>query len=482
VALSIREVFILYVAWSCLLGSLLLGWIVYGIERGAGGSAAYVDCLFHVASAASSTGLITLDTSALQAGSNAVIFLSMLVFANTLLVTQVPVVLRICRVRASIAARDAAAQELAAREAALGAAGAAAAAAAEQAEAEKRAAAMIEMSNVTVVVSRSPRARLKFTAASATGASDMESPRAHARAYASKRSPSLGGGAGALPPANALVQPAPAAQPPEAAPAMAAPDADVAKYAADVAAHERHKARLAAFLAQHDYLGYYWCIALALLYYCTIVFAGFVAFCAWGAASASARALLERNATPAGSTSLPWFAAYHSLSLFTNTGMIMIPDNMVQFGRDKFFVVTSGVIAVLGFSLYPLGFRVFVMVAHAALPARWKAHKAAVGDLLAHPRKYTSHLFSANGTIALTLASIGAQVLLFAVFLASDFNSAYFITTFPRPEDRAMNGWFSSVMVCVCRWLCGASQSPAEPRCTPRTNTPPPPRLSFLTL
>ena len=100
VHLSIRDTFILYVGWSCFLGSLLLGLIVYGIERGAGGSVAYVDCLFHVASAVSSTGLITLDTSALQRGSNGVIFLSMLVFANTLLVTQVPVVLRICRVRA----------------------------------------------------------------------------------------------------------------------------------------------------------------------------------------------------------------------------------------------------------------------------------------------------------------------------------------------------------------------------------------------
>jgi hypothetical protein len=438
VHLSIRDTFILYVGWSCFLGSLLLGLIVYGIERGAGGSVAYVDCLFHVASAVSSTGLITLDTSALQRGSNGVIFLSMLVFANTLLVTQVPVVLRICRVRASIAARDATARALAARGAALGAAGADLGAAAELDEAQKRTrAAMIALSDATVVeAARGRQSRMKMPFAkrpptsASSGANDSQA----------------GEGTGAALTLDALVI-TPSSPPHGPSPPL--PDAGLAEYAVDAAAHARHSAALASFLAQPDFLGYHWCLALALLYYVTIVLAGFVAFCSWGAASASARALLERNATPAGGTSLPWFAAYHSLSLFTNTGMMMISDNMVQFALDTFFVVTSGVIAALGFSLYPLGLRVFVTAVHAALPACWITHKAAVGDLLAHPRKYTSHLFSASGTLALTLASIGAQALLFAVFLGCDFNSEYFTNKFPHPKDRAMNGWFFSVMVCV---------------------------------
>ena len=100
VRLSIRDTYVLYVAWSCLLLSLVAGGILCGVERGAGSSPAYVDCLFQVASAVSSTGLIVLDTSQLQAGSHAILFLSMALCANTLLVTQVPVVLRILRERA----------------------------------------------------------------------------------------------------------------------------------------------------------------------------------------------------------------------------------------------------------------------------------------------------------------------------------------------------------------------------------------------
>ena len=420
-SLTIRDTYILYVAYSCLFGMLILGGVFFGIERSAGAAPAFVDCLFHVASAMSSTGLITLDTSTLQAGSNVIIFFSMLVFANTLIVTQVPVVLRILRVRASRAACDAEAARLAAVK--------------KQLDEETLKQARVAIREV---------ARAGVDSVLELGRSDQftMAPKA---------------AAGSRPPLHQSMftrggqQKEPQAPPPtsdsgsERLPAIPTFPLAVTDFLAAEGAHEAHKRELDAFLERPDYCGYFWCFGLGIAYYFTIVFAGFVCFCAWGAASASARALLAKNATPTGSTSLPWFSAYHSLSLFTNTGMMMVADNMVQFGRDPFFVVTSGVIAALGFSYYPLGFRVFVRAVHAVLPSG--SHKDAVGHLFAHPRKFTTHLFSEGGTWTLTVMSLATQAVLFAVYLGCDFDADYFMGLFPRADIRAMNGWFSSLMV-----------------------------------
>jgi len=448
VRLSIRDTYVLYVAWSCLLLSLVAGGILCGVERGAGSSPAYVDCLFQVASAVSSTGLIVLDTSQLQAGSHAILFLSMALCANTLLVTQVPVVLRILRVRASRAAAAASAAALAARHAALEAAGQAAAAeaaaAAAQQERAQREAQLVDLGALTMrVAPRSTRGALPaaFSGTAAGASSDGCAPPQPAPPSPPPSPPARAppeGRAFSADPAKELA----------AVEAGGCDEAAVAAYLAAKAAHEAHARALAAFLAGPELLGYHWCLFLGVGYYLIIVGAGFVAFCGWGAASASARALLERNATPAGGTGqLAWFSLFHSLSLFTNSGFMMVADNMVQFGRDTFFVVASGVVAALGFSYYPLGFRLFVRAAHAALPRRWAAHRAAVADLLAHPRKYTTHLFSVQGTWALVYMSLATQALLFSVFLVFEFNADYFTGMFPRSEDRAMNGWFASLMV-----------------------------------
>ena len=82
---SVRSAYILFCAFYCLAWGLIGGAVMYAIELGAGTPRPYVDTLFTIASAASSTGLTSLDTSTLQLGSNVVIAVTMLLCANTLL-------------------------------------------------------------------------------------------------------------------------------------------------------------------------------------------------------------------------------------------------------------------------------------------------------------------------------------------------------------------------------------------------------------
>jgi hypothetical protein len=336
VRVSIRDAYVLYVAWSCLAGMLVFGAVVFGIERGAGTPRTFIDCLFHVASAVSSTGLITLDTSTLQAGSNVVIFLSMLVFANTLLITQVPVVLRILRVRASRAAAGARRTALDTARAALAAPPHALDAATLDAAPERSPAFGLVISEVAAGNASTLRMAPRQVGAAPAAARTLSSVFAGSP---TKRSPTKRGGTQFLQ-TDAVVRAC-------AASGMSPATAALLDQYRDARAEDaRLSGALESFLAGPDFLGYHWCLALGVGYYALIVLSGFVCICAWGAASASARALLASN----GNVSLPWFSAYHVVSLFTNTGLMLITDNMIQFGRDKFFVVTSGVIASLGFS------------------------------------------------------------------------------------------------------------------------------------
>jgi len=94
---TVRSAYIQFVAFYCLIGSFIFGGAMYAIEENAGTNRSFVDCLFTMASAASSTGLLVLDTSILQVGSKALIGFVMFAWANTLLIAAVPMLFRICR-------------------------------------------------------------------------------------------------------------------------------------------------------------------------------------------------------------------------------------------------------------------------------------------------------------------------------------------------------------------------------------------------
>ena len=103
---SVRNAYIVFCALYCLVWSLVGGAVMYAIELYGGTPRPYVDTLFTIASAASSTGLTTLDTSTLRLGSNIVIAVTMLCCANTLLISAVPALFRLCRLRAARARCD----------------------------------------------------------------------------------------------------------------------------------------------------------------------------------------------------------------------------------------------------------------------------------------------------------------------------------------------------------------------------------------
>jgi Trk-type K+ transport system membrane component len=98
---SVRSAYIQFVALFCLIPSFILGGVMYAIEDREGTPRSFVDCLFTMASAASSTGLLVLDTSILQVGSKALIGVVMFGWSNTLLIAAAPMLFRICRLRAA---------------------------------------------------------------------------------------------------------------------------------------------------------------------------------------------------------------------------------------------------------------------------------------------------------------------------------------------------------------------------------------------
>lgn len=74
--------------------SFVASLIIWGIERNSSSvNAEYVDCLFLAVSAATQTGLVTLDTSVLHGGSQAVLFIEFL-FCSLVTMSQFSVWVR----------------------------------------------------------------------------------------------------------------------------------------------------------------------------------------------------------------------------------------------------------------------------------------------------------------------------------------------------------------------------------------------------
>jgi len=543
---SVRHAYIIFCALYCLIWGLIGGAALYAVELGAGTPRSYVDTLFTVASAASSTGLITLDTSTLQLGSNIIIAVTMLFCANTLLITAVPALFRICRLRAARARCDATRAGLvrlvAEHAARYGMSVARARArldgeeapAAAAAPAKKAAAEAGPGSPASTLTSRvvEPQGGLGPAAAASLSAVDREivasaevggvgaqaaaagAEPAAAGASApadgvitvadvnvvvegaalskrrGSRRASAGAAAAASAPASTETALSENAAGPDAADAAAAKRvaeqrvaeqraaeqraaeqrsagaqdgllsqekveqglmrAAEASLRASIRASDAHAALLRGLEEGTYLLGQWWLWCLALGYYIVIMAACF--FSLWlhfVVDGSAARVLAAPNNAATNGVHPAWVSSYLTVALFTNTGFSLLADNLIQFGSDRFMIFTSTVIATLGFSLYPMGLRIFAIAAHAACPERWAGgrHRAALRDILDNPRSYATHLFSAKGTWASTGVALAMTLLLLAFFLIFNYPDPYFRSIFPENDVRAMNGWFSAVMV-----------------------------------
>jgi Trk-type K+ transport system membrane component len=182
---------------------------------------------------------------------------------------------------------------------------------------------------------------------------------------------------------------------------------------------------------------------LIVAYYVLILIIGFIAYFWHFSVDPDARAVLAKNPLTS-QVSTSYYSAFFVVGMFTNTGFQLLADNMIQLGSDRFTMIISAIIATLGFSLYPLGLRVFVIMVHAGSNGRYKA---ALRDILDNPRRYYTHLFSEKGTWAATLLSLAMTGLLFAFYLVFNYPDNYYKTMFPQNDIRAMNGWFEAIMV-----------------------------------
>jgi Trk-type K+ transport system membrane component len=210
-------------------------------------------------------------------------------------------------------------------------------------------------------------------------------------------------------------------------------------------AQKQHRAAVEAYAASVEPLGLVWMLALVLAYYLLWFLVSLLCISLHLTYSPAARRVLAEAFPP---VSPLWFAFFHSVSLFTNTGFTLLSDSLMQFSRDTFFLVTCGVVATMGFSLHPLGLRLFTMGvargAQAVLPST-SPHLAALRSILDAPRRYYTHLFSPSGTLACVLTTLVGTFSLMCFFWGSNFELTYFRQW--EPVQRAMNGWFGAVMV-----------------------------------
>jgi Trk-type K+ transport system membrane component len=507
---SIRSAFIQFVAFYCLFGSLIFGGIMYSIENQAGTPTTFVDCLFTMASGASSTGLIVVDTAILQVASQALICFIMFAWANTLLIAATPILFRICRLRTARKHCKVIGERLLKRREAfhlLESKELIKFTSSEESLSMKKASSSNDNILVDMVVkgplgtssnsidifseksdmsngnstlqlpsdkytSTTSQDSLKISLPFSSDVDDTITKKTSSSRRNSRREISgqtqqindMSSSTGINVPEfstptksiklNVSIDPViktsttfVSVKTPttKSQPLVFHTTFSLEKKALEAleAAHATHDELLTTLENGPYLLGHYLIYVLIWTYYLLILFFGFIAYIWHFSVDPDAMAILARN--PATNKVSPsFFSAFFSVGMFTNTGFHLLPDNMIQLGSDRFTIIVSSVLATLGFSLYPLGLRVFVMMICAGSSGRYKV---ALRDILDNPRRYYTHLFSEKGTWAATLMSLSMTGLLFVFFLIFNFPDTYFKTMFPQPDIRAMNGWFESIMV-----------------------------------
>jgi Trk-type K+ transport system membrane component len=90
-----------------------------------------------------------------------------------------------------------------------------------------------------------------------------------------------------------------------------------------------------------------------------------------------------------------WVGAFNCVSAFNNSGMSLLDQNMIPFGRSPFILMSMGLFILAGNTCYPIFLRLFIWTLRRCLPSseRWAELRHTLQFLLDHPRRCYTNLF-----------------------------------------------------------------------------------------
>eukprot|EP00743_Colponemidia_sp_Colp-15_P006442 GILK01006933.1.p1 GENE.GILK01006933.1~~GILK01006933.1.p1 ORF type:complete len:511 (-),score=29.98 GILK01006933.1:706-2145(-) len=131
-----------------------------------------------------------------------------------------------------------------------------------------------------------------------------------------------------------------------------------------------------------------------------------------------------------------WFASFHSVAAFNNSGMSLFADSLVPWAADRFVLLLTCVSIVGGQTLIPVFLRLIIRSLRV-----FATNKSPFDYLLDHGRNVTTHLFPARETLVLAYMWISIQAVEFVCFVAFDWHRLGDTNN----GQKLLNGFFQAV-------------------------------------
>ena len=133
-----------------------------------------------------------------------------------------------------------------------------------------------------------------------------------------------------------------------------------------------------------------------------------------------------------------WFSAFHAVSSFNNSGLVLLSDNLVPFAQDRFILLITSIEILLGNCFSPVSLRLIIWAAH-----RTRRDDEALSLLLHFPRTTFTHLFGSEATVVLCLWIIVYTVIEIVIFLGTNWRNS-FLQVY-GPSTRALISFFQGI-------------------------------------
>lgn len=122
------------------------------------------------------------------------------------------------------------------------------------------------------------------------------------------------------------------------------------------------------------------------------------------------------------SVGLWWYAAFNTVSAFTNTGMSLVDQSMVPFQTAYLFIVVTMFLIFAGNTSFPIFLRLNIWGISKFVPANSRLHET-LKFLLDHPRRCFVYLFPSTQTWFLVLVMVSLTLTDWVSFMVLDIGN-----------------------------------------------------------
>ncbi|CAG8952698.1 hypothetical protein HYFRA_00008941 [Hymenoscyphus fraxineus] len=142
-----------------------------------------------------------------------------------------------------------------------------------------------------------------------------------------------------------------------------------------------------------------------------------------------------------------WLGVFHGVSAFNNAGMSLLDANMIPFQSSYYILLTTAFLTLAGNTAYPIFLRLLLWLMHRIIPKSGRLEEWAdtMAFILKYPRRVYTHLFPSTATWYLLLVLFVLNGIDFISFEVLNHNNPVFQSL--PPTIRNLDGLVQTIFI-----------------------------------